>query len=147
MARKLNNKVVQPLVLKHSSKQVKQAQIFNQHFFLLGRPQYRVDSSESVYTRHRIENGENVFYVEQGTRFYLKLVLTANPMPTECDLYEDGRLVQSSPWGRIYLRLDSFEIRSVQGTDEGYYRMTCSNIMGEGSFSFRLRVQGMCSNH
>ena len=113
-----------------------------QIFLPLGRPQYILDSINS--TRHSVENGEVVFPVEQGTRFYAKFTLTASPMPTGSNLYKNGQLLQRSPFGTIYLETDSVEIRSVQKSHEGNYTISCVNVMGEGRFSFRLRVVGMC---
>ena len=103
-----------------------------------------VDSS-SKYTSYALENNQHVFTVEQGTRFYLKLNLSANPWPTSSNLYKNGIALQRASWGgqgTINLTADSVNIQSVQNTDAADYTISCSNSMGEGRFSFRLRVEG-----
>ena len=100
-----------------------------------------IDGS-SKYTSYAFENNQPVFTVEQGTLFYLKLKLSANPRPSSANLSKNGTVLQSSPWGNITLDVDSVTIPSVQSTDAGNYTISCSNSMGEGRFSFRLKVVG-----
>ena len=83
-----------------------------------------------------------MFTVEQGTRFYLKLYLRANPWPTSCNLSKNGVVLQRSPLGTIQLGVDSVNIQSVQATDAANYTISCSNTFGQGNFSFRLNVVG-----
>ena len=115
-------------------------------FFLLGRyqkPVYTgVDSSASKYVRYDFQNNTHVFIVEQGTRFYLKLNLSANPWPTSCNLSKNGVVLQRSPLGTIQLEVDSVNIQSVQASDAANYTISCSNTYGQGNFSFRLNVVG-----
>ena len=93
-------------------------------------------------TRYVVQNNQHVFLVEQGTRFVLKLTLTANPMPASSNLYKNGQLLYSSPQGTIYLSLDTVSIQTAQYTHGGNYTITCSNYLGEGRLSFQLRVVG-----
>ena len=106
------------------------------------RPVYRIDFGNSEYTSYRCVNNEHVFTVEQGTRFYLKLHLTANPMPTNIKLYGNGEELQRSPTGTIYADVDYFRIDRVDQSYPGSYRLSSRNFMGEGSISFVLKVQG-----
>jgi hypothetical protein len=99
----------------------------------------------SKYAHYALENNQHVFSAEIGTGFYLKLVLTANPSPTSCNLYKDGVLLPPATWnapGTIYITDDSVDIQTVQFTDAGNYTITSSNSMGQGQFSFRLNVLG-----
>ena len=109
-------------------------------------PVYSIDFSNSIYTSYAFENNQHVFTVEQGTRFYLKLNLSANPIPKSSDLAENGNQLQRAPWGRIYLGMDSVNIQSVQYTDAANYSISCSNFMGEGRFTFRLNIVGKAYN-
>ena len=114
------------------------------------RPEYTgVDTESSKYASHKYENNQLVFTVEQGTQFYLKLNLKANPWPTSYSLSKDGNQLQLLPArgggggpGTIYVNVDSFNIQSVQNDDAGTYTLSCSNRVGNASFSFRLRVEG-----
>ena len=98
--------------------------------------------ASSIPTMYTYESNQHVFTVEQGTHFYLKLNLSANPWPTSCDLYKNGIILQRSPFGNINLNVDSVNIQSVQNTDNGNYTISCSNSMGEGRFPFQLKVVG-----
>ena len=95
---------------------------------------------------HSIENNQDVFTVEQGTRFYLKLYLSANPPPTSCNLSKNGNVLPSSPWGAIQLGADSVNIQSVQASDAANYTISCTNTYGQGYYSFRLNVVGKGSS-
>ena len=106
------------------------------------KPVYTRINSSSIYTSYAFENNQHVFTVEQGTRFYLKLNLTANPWPTNDSLSMNGIVLQQSPQGNITLEVDSINIPSVQNTDAGNYTISCSNLMGTVRFSFRLKVVG-----
>ena len=121
-----------------------------EYFFIYSRtdqrPVYEIDFANSKYTSHSYTNNEHVFTVEQGTRFYLKLHLTANPMPTSATIYKNGQELPSSPWGTIYLCVNSVRIDSVTQGHAGRYRISSRNVMGEGSISFKLNVQGISIN-
>ena len=113
--------------------------------FLLGRyqkPVYTGIDGSSEYTSYAFENNQHVFTVEQGTRFYLKLKLSANPWPSSNNLSKNGTVLQSSPWGNITLDVDSITIPSVQSSDAANYTISCSNSMGVERYSFRLKVVG-----
>ena len=117
--------------------------------FLLGRYQKPVYTgvdwdASTKFISHSIENNQHVFVVEQGTPFYLKLKLSANPPPTSCEIYANGiPLPPAVPGQRaIYYSNDSVNIQSVQASDAADYKITCSNSLGEGQFLFRLKVVG-----
>ena len=105
-----------------------------------------VDRGASKFISHTVENNQDVFTVEQGTRFYLKLNLSANPVPNSRNLSENGRALSPAVPGLaqhvINLNNDSINIQSVQATDAANYTISCSNSMGKGEFSFRLKVVG-----
>jgi hypothetical protein len=108
------------------------------------------DSSASKYASYAYENNQPVFTAEQGTRFYLKLSLTANPWPTSYDLYRNGRALQRAVGvgqATINLNPDSVNFQRVQSTDAANYTITSSNSMGQGQFSFRLKVVGKVLYH
>ena len=115
--------------------------------FSLGPVYNGIDTTASQYAKYDIQINTHVFTVEQGTRFYLKLYLSGNPPPTNPNLSKNGVVLQSSPWGRgtIQLRVDSIDIQSVQASDAADYIISCSNILGQGNFSFRLNVVGKCN--
>ena len=101
----------------------------------------------SKYARYDIENHTHVFTVEQGTRFYLKLYLRANPPPTSRNLSMNGIVLGSSAGGgggrgTIQLGVDSVDIQSVQASEAADYTISCTNAYGKGQFSFRLNVVG-----
>jgi hypothetical protein len=98
--------------------------------------------SGSKYAHYAFENNQHVFTAVQGTRFYLKLNLSANPPPNRDDLSKNGTMLQRSPWGNIQLEADSIDIQSVQFTDAANYTISCSNSVGQGQFSFTLKVVG-----
>ena len=106
------------------------------------RPVYRIDFDNSKYSSYKYSNNEHVFTVEQGTQFNLRLHLTANPMPTYDTLYRNSQEVPESSNGVIYTGVDYMRIDSVTPSQSGYYRLSSSNFMGEGSISFRLNVEG-----
>ena len=109
-------------------------------------PVYGFDLNSSQFTSYAYENNELVFTVEQGTRFYLKLHLTANPRPTSENVYENGHLLQYSPYGTIYTGVDNMRVESVNQSHAGRYKISSSNIAGEGHITFRLKVKGtFCS--
>ena len=110
--------------------------------FSLGPVYTGVDTTASQYARYDIQNGAHIFTVEQGTRFYLKLNLIANPWPASCNLSKNGIMLQRVPWGTIQLGVDSVNIQSVQDADTADYIISCTNAYGQGSFSFRLNVVG-----
>ena len=126
--------------------------LIEKSFFSLGqyqKPEYTgVDRGASKYVSYAFENNQHVFTVEQGTRFYLKLNLSANPPPNSRDLYENGRALPPAVPGLaqrvINLNNDSINIQSVQAADAANYTISCSNSMGEAQFSFRLKVVGKC---
>jgi hypothetical protein len=103
-----------------------------------------VNSGASKYAHYAFENGQHVFTVGQGTPFYLKLNLSANPPPNSSNLSNNGiPLPHAAPGQRaINIGTDSVSIQSVQSTDAANYTISCSNLMGEGQFSFRLKVVG-----
>ena len=103
---------------------------------------YSIDFDNSVYTSYEHKHNEHIFTVEQGTQFYLKLNLTANPWPTDNDLYQNGHLLQYSPQGTIYSGVDNMRIRSVNQSHAGKYKLSSTNHAGEGHISFRLKVKG-----
>ena len=106
------------------------------------RPVYCIDFDNSKYSSYKCRNNEHVFTVEQGTQFYLKLHLTANPMPTYETLYYNDEEVPYTPDGTIYTGVDYMRIDSVIQSDAGPYKISTRNWMGEGSMSFRLDIQG-----
>lgn len=93
-------------------------------------------------SRYEIINNQHIFTVVQGSRFYLKLNLSANPPPNNDSLSKNGTVLQRSPWGNINLGVDSVNIQTVQFTDEAKYTISCSNSMGTANFSFQLKVVG-----
>ena len=105
------------------------------------RPTYSIDHKHSRYNSHRIKNNEHVFTVQQGKRFYLKLYLNAYPKPKDEDLYKDSELLQYDPNGTIYSGVDFMEIQRVVPNDAGKYKISSRNSVGEGHFSFRLKVK------
>jgi hypothetical protein len=122
---------------------------FKNSFFSLGpyqKPLYDgFDSSASKYASYTYENNQPVFTAEMGTRFYLKLYLTANPSPNSRDLHKNGIVLSPANWGDqhvINLTDDSVNIQSVQSTDAANYTISSSNSMGQGKYSFGLKVVG-----
>ena len=108
-------------------------------------PVYEVDLNESVYTSYNYDyyNRRYIFTVEQGTRFYLKLKLTANPMPSSAELSKDGCAVKSSRYATIYISVDRMCIPTVYGASYGgVYTIICRSTEGEGRISFELKVKG-----
>ena len=106
---------------------------------------YEVDLNESVFTSYHYDslNKRYVFTVEQGTRFYLKLKLTAIPMPSSADLYKNSYPVKSSRYATIYISVDRMCIPTVYGASyAGVYTIICRNTEGEGRISFELKVKG-----
>ena len=107
--------------------------------YQLQRPVYSINSMNSVYQSYEYTNHQHVFTCEHETRFFLKLNITAHPMPTTFDLYRNGVLLQRSPSGTIDLGVDYIEFKRVCQSDDGNYTITASNSLGQGCFSFRLR--------
>lgn len=110
------------------------------------RPQYTIDLNHSTCSFHSVDRRKNeyTFTVEQGCRFYLQLNLTASPFPTRADLYKDGKLVESTRNGTIFVGIDRIGIQSVdRQAYAGSYRIVSSNDAGHGEITFNLRVQGM----
>ena len=106
---------------------------------------YKVDLENSVCTSHRYDyyNERYIFTVEQGTRFFLKLKLTADPMPSCAELYKSGREVRSSSYATIFFSIDRMCIQTVYGSAyEGVYTLVTKNTYGEGKISFELKVKG-----
>ena len=89
-----------------------------------------------------VVNGRYTFTVEQGTRFFLKLKLTADPMPCSAELFKNGALVRSSQYGTVYVSVDRICIQTVYGQGyAGVYKLKCNNGL-EGEISFELKVRG-----
>ena len=112
------------------------------------RPKYSIDFNESVSTSHVYDalNSRSVFTVEQGSRFFLKLKLTADPMPCSAELLKNGVLVKSSPYATIYVSIDRICIQTVYGQGyAGVYKLRCNNGL-EGEISFELKVRGTYQN-
>ena len=105
-------------------------------------PVYSIDFDNSQHGPYQCVNNECVFMVEQGSQFYLKLNLRANPMPTTVTVYKNDRELVYSPFGTIYVGVDHMRINSVTQSHTGRYRMSSRNFMGEGSITFQLNVQG-----
>ena len=103
---------------------------------------YSIDFNNSQHGPYQCVNKECVFTVEQGSRFYLKLNLRANPMPTTVTAFQNGQELVPDPLGTIYVGVDYMRINSVTQSHTGLYQMSTRNIMGEGSITFRLNVQG-----
>ena len=83
-----------------------------------------------------------VFEVEQGRRFFMKFKLTAYPRPADADLYKDGKLVQSTNRGTIFVGADSIGVQLVDKRSyTGNYRISSRNEMGSGHITFRIEVQ------
>ena len=111
---------------------------------------YEVDLKNSVCTSpdydHR--NKRYIFTVEQGTRFFLKLKLTANPMPSCAELYKNRSVVKSSNYATIFFSIDRMCIPTVYGSAyEGVYTLVTKNTYGEGKISFELKVKGKKQMH
>lgn len=109
-------------------------------------PIYRVDLAKSVCKSHKYDHSRKryVFTVEQGTRFFLKLKLTADPMPSTVELYKNHELVASTSYGTIYVSADRICIQTVYGQGyAGVYKLSCNNG-AEGHISFQLKVKGTC---
>ena len=82
--------------------------------------------------------------VEQGTAFFLKFEIMAWPIPTEVDLYKDGRKVNiSQANGTIFVGLDRVSIPTVDRKSyAGKYTISAKNSHGEGHIEFKLSVKG-----
>lgn len=101
-----------------------------------------MESSTYASTSFDRRKDEYTFRVEQGCRFYLQFNLTASPFPTRADLYKDGRLVESTSNGTIFVGIDRVGIQSVDRREyAGSYRLVSSNDAGCGEISFHLKVQ------
>ena len=84
-----------------------------------------------------------VFTVEAGTEFFLKLALVSNPLPDKLSFQRNRELFQSQPLDRaIEVSIDFVRIPTIQKSDEGTYTITSSNTIGDGHFSFQLKVVG-----
>ena len=86
-----------------------------------------------------------VFTVEAGTEFFLKLVLVSNPLPDKLSFQRNWEHFQSQLLGRaitIEVGIDFVRIPTIQKSDEGTYTIASSNTIGEGHFSFQLKVVG-----
>ena len=105
------------------------------------RPAYDINFKKSKYSSYKYINDEHVFTVEQGTPFYLKLNLTANPMPKTDKSYRNGQELSYSPTGQIYIGMDYMRIDSVIPSQAGCYTISSSNFMGGGSLTFQLKVK------
>ena len=106
---------------------------------------YEVDLNNSVFTSYCYDycNQRYIFTVEQGTRFYLKLKLTADLMPSCAELYKNGYVVKSTSYATIYVSIDRMCIQTVYGSGyEGVYTLVTRNSQGEGKISFELKVKG-----
>ena len=104
-----------------------------------------MDIGRCVYTSYYYDNStnEHVFTVEQGRPFFLKLNLSANPPPSNVNLYEKGQKLQSVAGGTINLQTDSVGIQTATKSHEGSYTIKSSTIAGEGSLRFRIQVEGI----
>jgi hypothetical protein len=82
--------------------------------------------------------------VEQGTAFFLKFGITAWPIPTDVELYKDGKKVQISRTnGTIFVGLDRLSIPRVDKKSyAGKYVISARNSQGEGHVEFTLKVKG-----
>ena len=84
-----------------------------------------------------------VFTVEAGTEFFLKLALVSNPLPDKLSFQRNRELFQSQPLDHaIEVGIDFVRIPTIQKSDEGTYTITSSNTIGDGHFSFQLKVVG-----
>ena len=109
------------------------------------RPKYKINFEESVFGSREYDRSHrrHVFTVEQGTRFFLKLDLTADPMPSSVELLRNGHTVSSSSFATIYVSADRICIQTVYGQGyAGVYKLKCNNGL-EGHISFELIVIGM----
>jgi hypothetical protein len=106
-------------------------------------PKYGIDLARSRYSSYERKHNEHIFTVEQGTQFYLKLNLTANPMPVDDseDLYQNDDLLQYSPQGTVESGLDFMRIRTVNHSHAGKYKIVSKNIAGKGQITFHLKVK------
>ena len=102
---------------------------------------FQIIWNESTYTsRYR-----GAITVEKGRPFFLKLEITAQPIPRHVDLYKDDQLVKiSQENGTIFVGLDRVSIPRVDKQSyAGRYRISASNRAGEGSIDFEIKVKGI----
>ena len=108
-------------------------------------PKYEIDFNKSHPSSSHYYDSYRRLYVikvEQGRRFYLKLKLTANPKPTCAELYKDGKLVESTPRGTIFVGIDSMGVQVVDKMSyAGIYTIRSRNEMGYGEITFQLSVR------
>lgn len=98
--------------------------------------------TKSKYTDYNSSN--NTFKVEQGRPFFLKFDTSAYPIPSNVELYKDGKKVQTSQTdGTIFVGLDRVSIPTVdRKSHAGTYTISAANHHGEGSAEFKLEVKG-----
>ena len=72
----------------------------------------------------------------------MKFKLTAYPRPSQADLYKDGRLVESTSLGTIFVGVDSIGVQLVdKWSYTGVYTIRSRNEMGSGDITFKINVQ------
>ena len=94
---------------------------------------------------HDEATDKTVIKVEQGRPFLLRFKIKAWPIPTQVDLYKDGKKVKVSPaGGTIFVGLDRVGIQCVDRKSYGgKYTISAKNEEGEGKKAFQLVVKGM----
>ena len=106
-------------------------------------PKLNINLSGSHFSpkSYNYENGQYVFNVEQGTRFYLKYDANTYPLPSASDieLYRDGQHLRRSPGGTITLEGSYMDIPAVGQGDVGAYTIRSSS---GAQVSFQLKVKG-----
>lgn len=116
---------------------------FLSYSILTPDPELTINLNGSQYTSQSYDhvNGQYVFNVEQGTRFYLRYDTNTYPPPSTSDieLYRDGRHLQRSHGGTITLQGSYMDIQAVDQRYAGAY--TIRSTSG-AQVSFRLNVRG-----
>ena len=94
------------------------------------------------------DSSKNTITVEQGKSFFLKFEISAWPIPTNVDLYKDGKKVRISHTnGTIFVSLDRVSIPRVDRQSyAGKYKISATNSHGEGHVVFKLNVKGNTIN-
>ena len=108
-------------------------------------PRYEFDfDTLDPPTHHYHDSHRNiyVFIVEQGRRFYMRFKLTAYPKPSHAELHKDGKVVESTSRGTIFVGIDSIGIQLVDKRSySGVYTIRSRNEMGSGQIRFQLIVK------
>ena len=111
-----------------------------------GRQGYSLNAADSTDHYYDRRQGQYVFNVELGGRFYLKLNILTSPSPAKADLIKNGKIVKSTKNGTIYVDIDRMGIQTVdRRAYAGNYTIRSYTDYGAlyGEFSFQLVVNGM----